>query len=82
MTGTTTQIMIDLADTIYAKSADSQLRSRMAKMTKSVIIFAIGCGAAALLYSRYGVWSFVVPPGLGAVSLLLRLTSPRTETKT
>ncbi len=81
MTGTTTQIMIDLADTIYAKSPDRQLRSRMAKMTKSVIIFAIGCGAAALLYSRYGVWSFVVPPGLGAVSLLLRLTSPRTETK-
>nr|WP_035691998.1 YoaK family protein [Bradyrhizobium elkanii] len=76
MTGTTTQIMIDLADTIYGKSRDGQLSSRMSNMTRSVIVFAVGCGAAALLYARYGVWCFVVPPGLAAISLLLRLASP------
>jgi uncharacterized membrane protein YoaK (UPF0700 family) len=76
MTGTTTQIMIDIADAIHSKSPDGQLGSRIAKMTSSVMAFAIGCGAAALLYARYGVWSFVVPPGLAVCSLLLRLTSP------
>lgn len=35
------------------------------------------CAAAALLYVHYGVWSFIVPPVLGVISLLLRLAEPR-----
>jgi uncharacterized membrane protein YoaK (UPF0700 family) len=83
MTGTTTQIMIDLADLIYAREArqdrDSRINPRVAKMAKNVIVFAVGCGAAALLYARYGVWCFVVPPLLGGISLLIRLLESRTN---
>jgi uncharacterized membrane protein YoaK (UPF0700 family) len=77
MTGTTTQIMIDLADMIYSRAApDGQTRARTMKMSGNVIVFALGCGAAALLYARYGVWCFAVPPLLAAVSLLSRLAEP------
>jgi uncharacterized membrane protein YoaK (UPF0700 family) len=77
MTGTTTQIMIDLADMIYSRTApDGQTRARTMKMSGNVIVFALGCGAAALLYARYGVWCFAVPPLLAAVSLLSRLAEP------
>lgn len=74
MTGTTTQIMIDLADRIYASEArDTKAGTRISKMSKNVIVFAVGCGLAALLYMRFGVWCFVVPPLLGGLSLTIRL---------
>jgi uncharacterized membrane protein YoaK (UPF0700 family) len=74
MTGTTTQIMIDLADIIYAREApDAKIGTRVAKMSKNVVIFAVGCGLAALLYMRFGVWCFVLPPLLGGLSLSVRL---------
>ncbi|RZN33755.1 YoaK family protein [Bradyrhizobium sp. Leo121] len=77
MTGTTTQIMIDVADMIYSKAApDGQIKARMKNMSWNVFVFAVGCGAAALLYVGYGVWSFVVPPILGGLSLLIRLVDP------
>jgi uncharacterized membrane protein YoaK (UPF0700 family) len=78
MTGTTAQIMIDLADMIYARNnaPGGQIRSRVAMMSKNVIIFAVGCAAAALLYAHCGVWCFVVPPLLGGLSLLVRLAEP------
>ncbi|MGY3609442.1 MULTISPECIES: YoaK family protein [unclassified Bradyrhizobium] len=78
MTGTTTQIMIDLADMIYARDnvPAGQIRSRVAIMSKNVIIFAVGCAAAALLYAHYNVWCFVLPPLLGGLSLLARLVVP------
>ena len=73
MTGTTTQIMLDIADRIYARKGQArQPDSRLVNMSASVIIFAIGCGAAALAFLRFGVWCFAVPPALGALSLLAR----------
>lgn len=74
MTGTTTQIMIDLADMIYARDSApvGQIRSRVVSMSKNLIIFAAGCGVAALIYAHYNVWCFVVPPVLGGFSLLVR----------
>jgi uncharacterized membrane protein YoaK (UPF0700 family) len=78
MTGTTTQIMIDLADMIYARDtvATPQIKSRVAMMSKNVIVFAVGCAAAALFYAHYKVWCFMVPPLLGGLSLLARLMDP------
>jgi uncharacterized membrane protein YoaK (UPF0700 family) len=75
MTGTTTQIMIDLADMMYArdKASSDQIKARVAMMSKNVIIFALGCAAAALSYAHYNVWCFLVPPVLGGFSLLVRL---------
>lgn len=50
MTGTTTQIMIDVADLIRNIPADKKdaVRARFARMTASVLAFALGCAAAAL----------------------------------
>ena len=80
MTGTTTQIMIDLADLIQAPRPDNAERpgARLLRMSANIAVFAIGCAAAALLYARVEVWCFVVPPVLGAAALFLRVTG---ETK-
>src|SRR3954447_17089679 len=81
MTGTTTQIMIDLADVIYGgdKATTVQIKSRVAMMSKNVIIFAVGCAVAALSYAHYNVWCFVVPPLIGGLSLLIRLRETKKE---
>jgi uncharacterized membrane protein YoaK (UPF0700 family) len=77
MTGTTTQVMIDLADTIYPRAREgAQSGSRLVRMSTNILVFAIGCGAAALLYARFNVWCFVVPPILGLLSLIIRLINP------
>jgi len=78
MTGTTTQVMIDLADRIYApKGTESQSGARLVQMSTNILIFAIGCGAAALLYSRVGVKCFLVPPIVGSLQLIVRVVSAR-----
>jgi uncharacterized membrane protein YoaK (UPF0700 family) len=75
MTGTTTQVMIDVADRIYAPDeTESQSGTRLVQMSTNVLVFAIGCGAAALLYRRVGVQCFVVPPIVGCFQLIVRLS--------
>jgi len=76
MTGTTTQIMIDLADVILPGDAKSQSRGRLTTMAVNVLAFALGCAAAALLFMQFGVWCFVVPPVLGMLSLVTRMAEP------
>ncbi len=75
MTGTTTQIMIDLADMVQPPRPESAVRpgARLAGMAVNIAVFAIGCAAAALLYAHVGVWCFVVPSVLGAAALCLRV---------
>jgi uncharacterized membrane protein YoaK (UPF0700 family) len=73
MTGTTTQVMIDIADRIHApKGTDSPSGARLAQLSTNILIFAIGCGAAALLYNRVGVKCLLVPPMVGTLQLILR----------
>jgi uncharacterized membrane protein YoaK (UPF0700 family) len=81
MTGTTTQVMIDLADRIYAPhSVDSQASARLMRMSLNILVFAVGCGAAALLYSRIGMKCFLVPPIVGALQLIVLRASIPTGT--
>ncbi len=61
MTGTTTQIMLDLADAARGERSEAG-RQRMARMSRAVLAFAVGCGAAALLHASIGLWAFVLPP--------------------
>lgn len=76
MTGTTTQVMIDLADRFYAPPGpDAQPSSRILRMSTTIAIFATGCGAAALLYRLFGVKCFVVPPIVGILQFLVRPTA-------
>jgi len=64
MTGTTTQLMVDIADAIRGLSPDTRTAtlSRMRHMAMAVITFAAGAAAAAFLFSRVGTWCFLVPP--------------------
>jgi uncharacterized membrane protein YoaK (UPF0700 family) len=72
MTGTKTQIMIDVADLLQGRvsEASSSAAARLWRMSATVITFAAGCGAAALLYTTIGNWCFVVLPFLGLWMLL------------
>jgi uncharacterized membrane protein YoaK (UPF0700 family) len=73
MTGTTTQIMLDLADMAHGVRPEvaASTRTRFKRMTISVTVFAAGCGLAALLYAEVSTWSFCVLPLLGFVTLMM-----------
>jgi uncharacterized membrane protein YoaK (UPF0700 family) len=73
MTGTTTQIMIDVADLLGPVDKQAPAKSRISRLTASVIAFALGCGVAALLYARSGVYCFLLPPILGATTLMFHM---------
>jgi uncharacterized membrane protein YoaK (UPF0700 family) len=78
MTGTTTQVMIDLADRIYVgDKAQAPPPARLVQMAINVLAFALGCGVAALLFVRLGSWCFVVPPIVAALALVVRLAGPQ-----
>jgi uncharacterized membrane protein YoaK (UPF0700 family) len=77
MTGTTTQVMLDIADVVYPREGAQVQTPRLIQMATNVVVFAIGCGTAALLYAHFGVWCFVVPPVVGALSLIIRLIDQR-----
>jgi uncharacterized membrane protein YoaK (UPF0700 family) len=82
MTGTTTQIMIDLADMLQAPRPDNGGRPgpRLLGMSANIAVFAAGCAAAALLYARVGVWCFVMPPLFGIGTLFMRVARAGNET--
>lgn len=71
MTGTTTQIMIDLADLACGAAEAAKVRPRILRMATSVLAFAVGCGLAAVLFIAVGPWCFVLPPVLVLSGLLV-----------
>jgi uncharacterized membrane protein YoaK (UPF0700 family) len=65
MTGTTTQLMMDLSDltqTNVPAELRAQARTRCAALLKTVGIFALGCAVAALIYARFDRMALLVPP--------------------
>jgi uncharacterized membrane protein YoaK (UPF0700 family) len=66
MTGTTTQIMLDIADCIHGIAPEQKdaINTRLTRMIRAVLAFAAGCAAGALLYAFAGMWCFAVPPVL------------------
>jgi len=75
MTGTTTQVMIDLAGRLYGHpGTGTESGARLRRMAATVLSFATGCASAALLYGSLGMKCLLVPPVLGGVGLVLRLT--------
>ena len=73
MTGTTTQIMIDIADLISGNAGENRpvLIVRLKRLSANVISFAIGCGLAAAAWKESGNWCFVLPPILALVTPFL-----------
>jgi uncharacterized membrane protein YoaK (UPF0700 family) len=64
MTGTTTQVMLDLADKFHGVSAEQKVAidARLARMVTNVCVFALGCGGGALFFDLFSVKCFVVLP--------------------
>jgi uncharacterized membrane protein YoaK (UPF0700 family) len=70
MTGTTTQLMIDLADMVRgvpAASRDATL-ARMRGMSLAIVTFACGAAGAALFFAKASTWCFIVPPVVAAIA--------------
>jgi uncharacterized membrane protein YoaK (UPF0700 family) len=84
MTGTTTQVMLDIADLIHGVKDESGAitRSRLTKMISSVACFAIGCGIAAAVFITAGIWCLALPPILGVIALLAHTATPEGDVVT
>ena len=86
MTGTTTQMMNDLGDLLQGTSAGAAkaAHDRLAQMAPQVLIFAAGCGLAALLFKFAGGGCFVPPVlvALGALALSFGLVNHPAEKRT
>lgn len=75
MTGTTTQMMLDIADLMRGLEPAGRVIAitRLRKMAQSVGAFAVGCSAAGLIFAGAGVWCFIVPPIIGFGMLLVKM---------
>lgn len=82
MTGTTTQIMLDLAEILHGVRPEvaAITRARLGRLSLSVAVFAAGCGLAALIYTRLGKWCFCLLPVLGLCTLTLRAEIAEADT--
>jgi uncharacterized membrane protein YoaK (UPF0700 family) len=81
MTGTTTQIMIDIADLQRGLTPEARAVSigRLKRMGAAVGGFALGCAAAALLFLLGGVYCFLVPPLLAFAAILIHAADTAPE---
>jgi uncharacterized membrane protein YoaK (UPF0700 family) len=75
MTGSTTQATLDAVDLLAGLSPDeeSTVRTRFSRMAMSIVLFAAGCAAAALLYWLVGFWSLAIAVLIGAAAAVMRL---------
>ncbi len=78
MTGSTTQIMVDITDLLRTlpEAERRAARGRLRRLALNVVAFAIGCGMAALLFAQLGMWCFVLPPLVAATQFLVPLHEP------
>jgi len=72
MTGTSTQIMLDVAELLSRPTSDkqhSEIHGRLRNMVLSVVVFALGCMAAALIFIVAGLRVFLLPPLVAIMTL-------------
>lgn len=74
MTGSTTQLMLDLGEWLSGPSTDkkTQIKQRLASILPTMISFAIGCAFAAIVYKFAQLSLFLIPPFLLAMIYLNR----------
>lgn len=77
MTGTTTQVMLDLGAVLAGRAVDAPetVRPRLLRFLGAVVIFALGCAVAALAVTQVGPWAFAVPPVLVLAALVAQRLS-------
>ncbi|NLR99412.1 DUF1275 domain-containing protein [Rhizobium sp. P38BS-XIX] len=73
MTGTTTQIMIDIADLLRGAKPEEKaaMKARLGRMGAAVGGFALGCAVAASLFLLIGMACFLLPPVLALAGILM-----------
>ncbi|MGV1758841.1 YoaK family protein [Rhizobium sp. A22-96] len=73
MTGTTTQIMIDIADLLRGAKPEEKAatKARLGRMGAAVGGFALGCAVAATLFLLFGMVCFLLPPVLALAGILM-----------
>ena len=79
MTGSTTQLMIDVADLLRGggdTAAATAARSRLRRIGSVVATFAAGCVAGAVCYHLVDTWCFAVPPLLALATTVDAFVSP------
>lgn len=78
MTGTTTQIMLDLAEIVAGEKGEgaAQALTRVKRMIVAVAAFALGCACAALAIVQVPFWVFVIPAVLSVFSFVARIETP------
>jgi 1,4-dihydroxy-2-naphthoate octaprenyltransferase len=66
--------MLDLGDMLHGLPPEkaAAVRTRLKAMTASVVLFAAGCGVAALLFAEFNKWCFCVLPLLVVCALMMR----------
>ena len=81
MTGTTTQIMMDLADLLRETMPDARAATvrRIRGLSTAMASFAAGAAMAALLFHWVGTWNFALPP---VVAMLTMFAGRRAQAKT
>lgn len=64
MTGSTTQLMLDVGVLFSNPSLEqkTQIKQRIATILPTMISFAFGCAVAAVVYKFSLIWLFIVPP--------------------
>jgi uncharacterized membrane protein YoaK (UPF0700 family) len=74
MTGTTTQVMIDIASLFHGVADDARgpTLARLRQMLCGIAAFAIGCGLAAGLFAWGGMACFALPPLFALAALAVR----------
>jgi len=79
MTGSTTQATIDAVDLLSGtdEAHAAQIRNRFGRLSLSILYFAAGCAASAVLYVWVGFWALAVPVLVAGAAALIR-----TETDT
>jgi uncharacterized membrane protein YoaK (UPF0700 family) len=75
MTGSTTQATIDAVDLLAGTAAGdaAAVRTRLSRVAVSVLLFAAGCAAGALLFWLTGFWCLALPVIIGGVAAVMRL---------
>jgi uncharacterized membrane protein YoaK (UPF0700 family) len=81
MTGTTTQIMLDLADLVAVKKAEevAAAKARIRKMSVAVVTFALGCGLGAVGYMLAPAAAFSLPAVLAVIALFASTAGAETN---
>jgi uncharacterized membrane protein YoaK (UPF0700 family) len=72
MTGTTTQVMMDLADLLRGLGPPDRgvVAARIRRLSMAIVSFALGAASSALLFHWVATWNFVVPPLIAVLALL------------